>query len=109
MSRVTDPLQQPIGISVGVWLSGRGVAGPASYLAGGVSYSANYFGLGAAFKTAWTPGETVSGTYYCRVRPISRGNFKTFNLVYYVTSTNAEVANAVDLSAEYINIFVLGT
>ena len=49
-------------------------------------------------------GLSASGTYFIRAQPSGGGNRPTWKLRWYVTSTNAEVANAVDLSAETVNI-----
>lgn len=44
--------------------------------------------------------ESVSGTYYARPRPANQGPRQAWQIRYYVVATNAEVANAVNLSAE---------
>jgi hypothetical protein len=44
--------------------------------------------------------QSVSGTYYARVQPSGAGPRQTWKAKYYVVATNAEVANAVNLSAE---------
>jgi hypothetical protein len=50
------------------------------------------------------PGLTVSGTYY--VRPVSSGvgARQKWALIWYVAATNAQVAAAVNLSAEQVQI-----
>jgi hypothetical protein len=47
---------------------------------------------------------SVSGTYYVRSQPAGIGARQAWVLVWYVTATNAQVANAVNLSAEKIQI-----
>lgn len=44
--------------------------------------------------------ESVSGTYFARPQPGARGPRAAWRVNYYVVATGAEVANAVDLSAE---------
>ena len=51
---------------------------------------------------------SVSGTFYARSIPSGKGPRATFKIKYYVASTNAEVANAVNLSAEIFNVSGLG-
>lgn len=51
---------------------------------------------------------SVSGTYYVRFQPSAAGPRQTWKARYYVTSTNAEVANAVDLSGETFIVSFLG-
>lgn len=56
-----------------------------------------------AFQTYYDSvfiGESVSGTYYARARPSNAGPRQTWAIHWYVVATNAEVANAVNLSAE---------
>lgn len=52
--------------------------------------------------TVQSGGLSVSGTYFVRAKPSLGGARATWVLKWYVTSTNAEVANAVDLSAETV-------
>jgi hypothetical protein len=47
---------------------------------------------------------SVSGTYYVRAQPAGTGARQAWTLHWYVTSTNNEVAAAVNLSAEKIQI-----
>ena len=54
-------------------------------------------------------GMTVSGTYYLKAQPTSIGPTRTWNIHWYVSATNAEVAGAVNLSAEQSIITVIGT
>jgi hypothetical protein len=49
--------------------------------------------------------QSVSGTYYYHAQSSGPGPRATWVLRYFVTSTNAEVANGVNLSAE---TFVVG-
>lgn len=47
---------------------------------------------------------SVSGTYYVRPQPAGTGPRQAWVLHWYVTATNAEVANAVNLSAEKVQV-----
>jgi hypothetical protein len=49
-------------------------------------------------------GLTVSGTYYVRAIQSGVGARQTWRLVWYVTTGNAQVGAAVNLSAEQIQI-----
>ena len=49
---------------------------------------------------------TVSGTYYVRPRPAGTGVRQAWTLDWFVTATNAKVANAVNLSAEQVQLGV---
>lgn len=52
---------------------------------------------------------TVSGTYALRAVPSATGTTRaTWKFVWYVISTGAEVANAVDLSAEKVQFGAFG-
>ena len=52
--------------------------------------------------------QTVSGTYYAQPRPKAGGVRQTWAMHWFVTSTNAEVANAVNLSAEVLQVAGMG-
>lgn len=47
---------------------------------------------------------SVSGTYYVISRPLAFGPRATWNIVWTVTATDAEVGAGVDLSAETIQL-----
>lgn len=51
---------------------------------------------------------SISGTYEAIGQPKTKGNRPTWIIRYYVVSTGAEVANAVDLSAETFNVSGFG-
>lgn len=53
-------------------------------------------------------GTSVSGTYFVRALPSAGGPRATWKLKWYVTSTGAEVANAVNLSAETVQLSGFG-
>jgi len=53
-------------------------------------------------------GMTVSGTYYLKAQPTGVGPVKTWNIHWYVSATNAEVAGGVNLSAETSIVTVVG-
>lgn len=58
----------------------------------------------------WVPsgGLTVSKTYYVRAYPSALGQRSAWTLKWYVTSTAAEVAGAVNLSAESVQFIMIG-
>lgn len=88
--------------------------GPASYITGGETFPAqSSFGgpnsLGLSGLNFVSSGHTESGTYY--VVPVfgGKGAIKgTIKLVWYVTATGAQVASAVNLSAEVVRLLVVG-
>lgn len=51
---------------------------------------------------------TVSGTYVVRFRPAGTGTRQAWVAVWFVVSTGAQVANAVNLSAEKIQVGLFG-
>lgn len=51
---------------------------------------------------------TVSGTYEVRFKPAGTGVRQTWTAVWYVISTGAQVAAAVNLSAEKIQVGFFG-
>ncbi len=51
---------------------------------------------------------TVSGTYFVRFRPAAQGVRQSWVAVWYVAATAAQVANAVNLSAEKIQVGIFG-
>lgn len=91
------------------------VTGPASYLAGGQTITNTSLGWGG-FDVVAVPMRSLSGTYRCEVQPlpidatpsVPLGAFQTFKIVWIVVATGAEVADAVDLSAEVVRFDALG-
>lgn len=83
------------------------VVGPASYAnpGGQVIYNTSFGTRGIEMVFG---GMSVSGTYYVLWQPQSSGPNAKAILRWRVTATNAEVANAVNLSAETVQILVLG-
>jgi len=53
-------------------------------------------------------GLTVSKTYYTRAYPAALGGRAAWTFKWYVTATAAEVAGAVDLSAEQLQFIMIG-
>ena len=51
---------------------------------------------------------SVSGTYLTRCQPSALGTPNSWIIRWYVVSTGLQVANAVDLSAETVQLLVLG-
>ena len=99
---------------VGNFLLGQGgtynindVNGPAAYVTGGVSQSVNALGLTSA---AWMDsiGLSKSGNYYQRIWAPSGPGQTSFKIQYYVASSNAEVGNGVNLSAEVFRMSAVG-
>lgn len=100
------------------------VQGPSSYtrlaipsppgvpVAGGQIVQAVSFGMKLFDKVI--AGMTDSGLYRVEAIPVSASNqFQgaqqpNYRLVWYVVATGAEVANAVDLSAEYVRALGIG-
>lgn len=80
--------------------------GPTSYPTGGETVNASDFANGG-FDAVHLSGLSLSGTYFARLLWPSSSpgvSFKTFKLIWYVLATGVEVANAVDLSAEYLRL-----
>lgn len=94
-------------------------SGPSSYPTGGETFSAQQLGWGGleyidlphGAKTA-TFGNTYSGTYFVQVTYTTvsavAGALPSVLLKWYVANGGAEVGAGVDLSGEYLRIFVLG-
>jgi len=81
--------------------------GPASYLqttADPVTIAQNPYYIDAFAGDAFT----VSGTYLVRFRPAGTGTRQAWTAVWFVVSTGAQVANAVNLSAEKIQVGFFG-
>jgi len=80
--------------------------GPTSYATGGQTLTAARYGLRSLDYVGG--GLSNSGTYYAVGKPVGRGAKTTYKLVWFVTATNAEVAAAVNLSAETVRLFAFG-
>lgn len=48
--------------------------------------------------------QTIDGTYYVQARPSATGSRSSWAYHWFVTATGAEVANAVNLSTETIQV-----
>lgn len=90
------------------------MVGPSSYATGGVTINASSFGWGGFDRFAAT-GRSYSGTYSAQVQPLpitagakSNQSIKSYKVVWIVIATGAEVANAVDLSAEIMRFEAVG-
>jgi hypothetical protein len=95
-----------------VFLSARDVSGPASYTTGGVTLSPQLFAL-LSFKILLTSMESPDGTYFARFVAPAGSTFGTSTataakMVWFVVSTGAEVAAAVNLSTEKIRVLAIG-
>ena len=86
--------------------------GPASYVTGGdLVTSATGQALGGPFDyyfDAIGVDLSISGTYYGHAIAAGVGSRQTWKIKWFVTATNAEVAAAVNLSAEQLTIFGFG-
>lgn len=80
--------------------------GPKSYVTGGDPVTTGQFGY--YIDAIEGNGYSVSGTYYTIPIPSAVGPRATWKLKWIVTATNVEVAAAVDLSAEKIQVSGLG-
>jgi hypothetical protein len=93
--------------------------GPSNYKTGGETWPSvnpnqvtggpNSLGMASVGNILSAGGVTQSGTYY--IVPIFGGkgsNNSTVKIKWYVVATDAEVAAAVNLSAEVIRLSVLG-
>lgn len=97
----------PTPLAIGVNLCVQDVIGPASYTTGGVKVYANTFGM-LSLRYINAMGTTRSTTYYVReVSPSGPGS-SFVTLKWFVSATNAEVANATNLSAEFIRVLAVG-
>ena len=91
------------------FLAARAITGPTSYTTGGVLLAATRFGLLSVVRFRLPETLSASGTYYVRILRTGTGVTASIALVkWFVLSTNAEVANATNLSAETIRIAVIG-
>ena len=104
---IQEVLVQPQSLGE-VFLAVQPISGPVSYAnPGGQVVSARAFGLlSARFVVAEDLDNTF--TYYVRVLQSGKGGTATFTLHWYVVATNAEVANAVNLSASSVRVMVIG-
>jgi hypothetical protein len=87
--------------------------GPTSYATGGetIGTSNNLTGIstqGLSVIDFVDGGGSVSGTYFVISYPVGTGSRKTYKLLWFVTATGAQVANAVNLSAETVRLVVVG-
>ncbi len=105
MATLQQMVMQPSPIGE-LFMSMADILGPASYTTGGFAVSPQAFGL-QSFKDA-IGACTVSGTYQVESRSISGPAATTIKLIWIVVSTGAEVANAVNLSAETVRIIGIG-
>src|SRR5690242_11966900 len=80
--------------------------GKSSYVQGGDTLTASRYGLRSIDYVGG--GLTISGTYEVRGKAIAKGNKTTYKAVWFVVATGAEVAAAVDLSAETVKLFAVG-
>lgn len=93
-----------------VFIASNVLAGPASYTGGagnGQVISATMFGL-LSIKFVVAEDMDNTETYYVRVIQSQLGATKTFRARWYVIATNAEVANATNLSASRVRYEVIG-
>lgn len=87
--------------------------GPTSYTTGGetIGTSNNLTGIstqGLSTLDYIGGGGSVSGTYYTIGFPVGTGSRKTYKLMWFVVATGAQVAAAVNLSAEIVRMVLVG-
>lgn len=83
------------------------ITGPTSY-ANGTGQRIYNTSFGIRGFTSVIPSMSVSGTYYAKWQPVSATPNAQGILRWFVTATGLEVANAVDLHTETVNLFVFG-
>lgn len=87
--------------------------GPASYQAGGESFTAQHLGWGGVEHVfidgpSWNANN--NGTYFTKVQfpTASAGARSSVQILWYVAANNAEVGNNTDLSAEKVRLLAIG-
>ena len=111
MSVLNEMLIQPQSLGE-VFLSARDVTGPTSYATGGQVISPQLFAL-LSFKALISSHLTPDGTYFVRFKAPSGPTFGTSTasqakMVWFVTSTGAEVSATTNLSTEKIRVIAIG-
>jgi hypothetical protein len=98
----------PVLLDLGNLLTVSDINGPASYTNGtGNAVSARAFGMDT-LKSLLPMGLSASGNYYAKVISVAGRGKPTMLVKWFVASTNAEVANAVNLSAEVLTFQGMG-
>lgn len=90
------------------------MAGPALYAAGGQTVLASDIGWGG-FDLFTVPMLSYSGTYYCRVQPLTvdaapsaqKPCLRSVKVSWYVLATGVEVADNVVLTTEIVRFFAI--
>lgn len=84
------------------------ITGPSSYLADGQSVTVADLGL--KYIHFASSGGSDNGDQFTAVSHLGNAGFPvtTIKVAYFVNTTGAEVANAVDLSARTVRLFVVG-
>lgn len=82
------------------------VDGPASYLADGAVLTAAELGLRQIHHAS--AGASDNGDQFCAVAHLTKGPVTSVLVQWYVNTTGAEVANAVNLSARFVRVRVTG-
>ena len=84
------------------------ITGPASYAADGQSVTAADLGL--KYIHFASSGGSDNGDQFTAVSHLGNAGFPvtTVKIAWFVMSTGAEVANAVDLSARTVRVLVIG-
>jgi hypothetical protein len=80
--------------------------GPASYPTGGEVITAISLGLKQIFSVVASGSD--NGAQFTCVRFATKKGVTSFKLLWFVNTTGAEVANAVDLSARFCRLLVKG-
>lgn len=90
-----------------VFVSARGITGPASYLTGGVTISAKFFAL-LTLKVLTSAMVSQDGLYFVRFKIANGAGSETATVIWYTAATSVEVANLTNLSASSVKVIAFG-
>jgi hypothetical protein len=97
---------QPQMLGAGCQLAVQDISGPAAYVTGGVTYSANTWAL---FQLVYLMPMNLSQSGNFAADPISVPGPGSRNVkVKWFTSAGVEVGNGVNLSAETVRVLAIG-
>jgi hypothetical protein len=103
----THPILGVSDVFGGHYYSPLDYAGSASYVQGGDSIGATSFGFNSSIQTL-IGSVSHSGTYFVIPRPLNSGIQTSWQLVWMVVATGAEVGAAVNLSGETVRLSAIG-
>lgn len=107
MSPIPQQIIPATGIAPGVNLGVNDMPGPASYVTGGVFVSANVLGLNQV-KFVSAMDLSTDGLNFVRIVSVLGQGQNRFKVQWFVNSTGAEVANAVNLSTKTVRVMGYG-